>query len=251
MEALEADPIAWSKSIDGEYPKLVEMDVIDGNNGKGYTRKQLEEEGIFLKDLKAVPLGMYHTHHYGKGGNVDRLKTRAAVKGHSGNMTKGIHYSETFAATPKEDTSRILSAVAVKKDFERKTGDVEKAFCWATLPPGKQIALKLPPSLQGRCDPESKEETFGISRKNLYGTPPAGNAWATLRDRRLMGRFNAGLWQCNKPVVDPTLFYIRHGGSKLTERRLTKGFTKRGGQFYYGDLNPRNLHHSMEPSLTS
>ena len=95
-------------------------------------------------------------------------------------MTKGIHDSETFAATPREDTSRILSAVAVGKDLERKTGDVEKAFCWATLPPGKQIELQLPPKLR-RYDPESKEETYGILRKNRYSTPPVGNAWATLR----------------------------------------------------------------------
>ena len=92
-------------------------------------------------------------------------------------MTKGIHYSETFGATPREGTSRILSAVAVKKDLERKTNDVKKAFCWATLPPGKQIALKLQPGLRW-YDSDSKEETFGISRKHLYGTPPAGNAWA-------------------------------------------------------------------------
>jgi len=242
MEALEADPIAWSNSIDEEYPKLVEMGVFDDNNGKGYTKKQLELEGISLKDMKAVPLGLYHTHHYDKGGNVDHLKTRAAVKGHSGNMTKGIRYSETFAVTPREDTSRILSAVhvAVEKDLERKTGDVEKAFCWAKLPPGKQIALKLPPGLR-RYDPQSKEETYGILRKNLYGTPPAGNAWATLRDRRLMERFNVGLWQCNKSVMDPTLFYIRHGGSKLTERRLTKRSTKIYNHSYYEDLNPKDF----------
>ena len=117
IEALEADPIAWSNSIDEEYPKLVEMGVIGDRNGKGYTKNQLELEGIFLKDMKAVPLGLYHTHHYDKGGNVDRLKTRAAVKGHSGNMTRDTQYSETFAATPREDPSRILSAVAVKKDL--------------------------------------------------------------------------------------------------------------------------------------
>ena len=143
----------------------------------------MEEEGIFLKDMNAEPPGLYHTHHYDKGGGVDRLKTRAATNVHSSNMAKGIHDSETFAATPREDTSRILSAVAVEKDLERKTGGVEKAFCWAKLPPGKQLALKLPPGLRG-CDPESREETYGISRKNLYGTPPAGNAWATIRDRR-------------------------------------------------------------------
>ena len=114
MEALEADPIAWSESIDDEYPRLVEMGVIDDNNGKGYTKKQLEKEGIFLEDMKAVPLGLYHTHHYDKGVNVDRLKTRAAVKGHSGNMTKGIHFSETFAATPRE----VLAIQQETQDFK-------------------------------------------------------------------------------------------------------------------------------------
>ena len=128
MEALEADPIAWSKSIDEDYPKLVEMGVIDDNNGKGYTKKQLELEGTFIKDTKAVPLGLYHTHHYDKEGNVDRLKTRATVKGHSGNMAKGIHYSETFAATPREDTSKILSAVAVRKTLSAKPVMSKKHF---------------------------------------------------------------------------------------------------------------------------
>ena len=35
MEALESGPIAWSQSIDDEYPKLVKMGVIDDNKGKG------------------------------------------------------------------------------------------------------------------------------------------------------------------------------------------------------------------------
>jgi hypothetical protein len=78
-------------------------------------------------------------------------------------------------------------------------------------------------------------------RKNLYGTPPAGNAWATLRDRRLIERLNIGLWQCTKSVMDPTLFYIRHGGFKLTERRLTKRSTKRGDLVYYEDFNPKDF----------
>ena len=66
MEALGADPIAWSESIDEEYSKLVEIGVTGDNNGEGYTKKQLELEGIFLKDMKAVSLGLYHTHHYDK-----------------------------------------------------------------------------------------------------------------------------------------------------------------------------------------
>ena len=239
IEALEADPVGWSKSIADEYPKLVEMGVIDDNNGKGYTWQELEDQGIYLKSMKAVPLGLYHTHHYDKEGNVDRMKTRAAVKGHSGNMTKGIHYSETFAATPREDTSRILSAIAVRKNLKRKTGDVEKAFCWSKLPPGKQLALKLPPGLKRfRLVLAKVEETFAILRKNLYGTPPAGNAWATLRDRRFLERLNLGLWQCVKSVMDPTLFYIRYGGIKVTECRLIKMSKARS---CYEDFNPTDF----------
>ena len=41
--------------------------------------------------------------------------------------------------------------------------------------------------------------------------------------------------------MDPTLFYIRHGGFKLTERRLTKRSTKRGDQVYYEDFNPKDF----------
>ena len=41
--------------------------------------------------------------------------------------------------------------------------------------------------------------------------------------------------------MDPTLFYIRHGGIKLTERRLTKRSTKRGDQVYYEDFNPKDF----------
>ena len=54
-----------------------------------------------------------------------------------------------------------MSAAAAKKNLKRKTGDVEKAFCWAELPPGKQLALKLPPGLR-RFDQESGEPTYGI-----------------------------------------------------------------------------------------
>ena len=41
--------------------------------------------------------------------------------------------------------------------------------------------------------------------------------------------------------MDPTPFYIRHGGSKLTERRSTKRSTKRGDQVYYEDFNPKDF----------
>ena len=58
------------------------MGVIDaGTDGNGYTRAQLLELGIDTSVQKPVHLGLYHTHKY-IDGNLDKLKSRAAVKGH-------------------------------------------------------------------------------------------------------------------------------------------------------------------------
>ena len=58
---------------------------------------------------------------------------------------------------------------------------------------------------------------------------------------QVVGAFNVGLWQCNKSVTDPTLFYIRHGGSKLTDRRLTTRSTKTYNHSYYEGFNPKDF----------
>ena len=91
----------WSESMDEEINGLTKMGVLD----HGYTLTDLYNIGI---TARPVPLGLYHTHKTDKEGDVNRLKTRAAVKGHRGNMMKGVHFWETFAPTPSEDTARAL-----------------------------------------------------------------------------------------------------------------------------------------------
>jgi hypothetical protein len=81
-------------------------------------------------------------------GEINRHKTRCAVKGHKGNMQKGTHFTETFAATPREDTGRIMSALFVLCNLLNMTCDVEKAYCWADVPPGELIAIRYPPGLK-------------------------------------------------------------------------------------------------------
>ena len=46
------------------------------------------------------------------------------------------------------------------------TGDAEKAYCWADVPPGELFAVRYPPGLK-RYHPETKEELYCILRKNL------------------------------------------------------------------------------------
>ena len=75
------------------------------------TKADLLKEGIDINARLAVYVGLYHTHKHSGRGEIDRHKTRCAVKGHKGNMQKGTHFTETFAATPREDTGRIMSAL--------------------------------------------------------------------------------------------------------------------------------------------
>ena len=67
-------------------------------------------------------------------GIVDRLKSRAALQGSKNNMQKGVHFWETFTATPREDTARVLQCMMVNRGWFRLACDIKQAYCWAELP---------------------------------------------------------------------------------------------------------------------
>ena len=83
----------WVKSLGNEFWGLVDMGVLD----LGYTIQQLKDIAI---TSTPIPLGEYCECKFDEDGDANKRKTRMAVQGHPGNMKKGIHYSETFSATP-------------------------------------------------------------------------------------------------------------------------------------------------------
>ena len=209
QEALERDPEGWCASIHEEIDPLIKMGVPDeGPDSAGYTKEQLLAEGIDINVRKPVFVGLYHTHKFDKEGEVDRLKTRCALKGHKGNMQRGIHYGETFTPTPKEDTARLLIAIMCLYNLCRMTCDIVKAYCWAPMPPGALIAIRYPPGLK-RFHPDTGEELYMIMRKNLYGHPAAGRSWGKLRDSEILKHFNENGWVCEQCECDPCLFYFK------------------------------------------
>ena len=178
LEALEGDFYEeWILSCEDEMNGLIKMGVLDTNGDiGGYTRKELINLGI---TSKPVPIGLYHTHKTGKDGKITRRKTRAAVQGHKGNMQKGVHFTETFAATPNEDTSRFLTCITVALNLKRRSCDIVKAYCWAPVPDGELIALAYP---AGYKKWNKKGETlYAIMRQNLYGHPGAARNWQQTR----------------------------------------------------------------------
>ena len=197
---LADDRQGWVSSMDEEFNGLVEMGVFD----MGHTAQSLLDQGI---TSAPVPCAPYYTRRFNEEGVQTRRKVRIAIQGHPGNMQKGIHFNETFSATPKESTARFLCAMLVLLNLVRGAFDITKAFCWAELAPGDQIALKYPEGWKAFCD-KTGEELFMILKKNLYGHPAAGRIFGKQRDTAMLTYFNKNGWECKRCVMDPCLFAV-------------------------------------------
>jgi site-specific DNA-cytosine methylase len=205
-QALNSDkPEAWKKAIATEIDKLTERGVFLHDQ----TTADILAHGI---TTKVVPLGLYLTEKYDENGELLREKARAAIKGHSGNMQKGIHYFETYAATPQPETARILVCIALIHNWQRRAWDVELAYAWAELPVNERLALAYPKGCE-RYHPDTGEQLYIILLKNLYGDPGAGRRWSIHRDNKLLSEFNSHeseteQWTCIRTIMDPCLFHL-------------------------------------------
>jgi hypothetical protein len=207
--ALEAeDAVDWVNSQGNEWYGLIELGVLD----IGYTREQLREQGV-INPEDPIPVGDYYELKFDAEGDVDKKKSRFAVKGHPGNMQKNVHYDKTFSATPRENTARLLCALVVHLNLFRVAFDITKAYCWADRPKDKLLALKYPDGFQ-EFDPETGEELFTILRKNLYGDPAAGRIFGKARDIAILDKFNKNGWTCIRTRMDPCLFVITQNGKR-------------------------------------
>ena len=65
---------------------------------------------------------------YGVDGELEKYKCRNCIKGHPGNVTKGVHYTETFSAAPDMISSRMIGVIAMKKKMKRIAWDVNTAY---------------------------------------------------------------------------------------------------------------------------
>ena len=201
QKALEGDDgHAWADSMDKEVNGLTDKGVVLHDQ----TMNMCREQGI---NTTPVPIGIYFKEKTNQFGEVTQLKSRAAIQGHKGNMQRGVHFFETYAATPQEDTARILICLAVKNNMKRRSWDVEKAYCCAPIPPAERIILRYPQGFKRFC-PQTNEELFMILMMNLYGDPAAGRRWSNHRDTQLLDKFNNDSWTTKRCLMDPTLFML-------------------------------------------
>ena len=221
--------VDWCASIDAEMDGLTDMGVIE----HGFTRLQCQNMGISLE----CPIILVHDLKFDAQGIIDRLKSRAALQGSKNNMQKGVHFWETFTATPREDTARVLQCMMVNRGWFRLACDIKQAYCWAELPQKQWMIATYPDGLQRTND--AGEETVMIVKKNLYGGPASGRNWGKLRDYTMVSVFNdekvrkkmefamkrdeinlsdraqsvidshdTDGWQCKQCEMDPCLFVL-------------------------------------------
>ena len=213
------DRTEWLAAIDEELDGLTTMGVFKHNQ----TKQDLINQGIYAKP---VPIGIYYDEKTNQFGEIIRKKARAAVQGHRGNMQKGIHFFETYAATPQSEMGRIICILAIKYNWRRRAWDIVKAYCWATIPENERMALVYPEGYK-RYDPSTFEELFMVLIKNLYGDPAAGRRWSIQRDDQLLDKFNTttnpdleSSYDCKRLIMDPCVFVITLEQEHKTKQRM-------------------------------
>ena len=101
-----------------------------------------EKHGTYSKP---IPCSVALTHKFKQDENgssvLARLKTRICIAGHKGNVTRGVHYHDVFAAAPVQHTERLLQSLRVNLHLHNLAWDVKIAYTWAPLPPGDRVAV--------------------------------------------------------------------------------------------------------------
>ena len=100
-------------------------------------------------------------------GNVIKRKARLVAKGFT--QQPGIDYNQTFSPTLKQDSLRIITAIASQRKFNIEQIDINSAYLNAKL--DEDIYMKIP---EGFPNTGNK---FWKLNKAIYGLKQSGRAW--------------------------------------------------------------------------
>jgi len=131
------DSDLWVKALEAEMKSIYDLGVLSGN----YTMRELREMGVHKPP---VPAGLVLTCKYDKAGRLEKYKARFVQLGHPGNIFKGVHYDEVYAAAPNLATSRLIHALATKYGWTKMPFDISTAFLHADTTEREQYPIEMP-----------------------------------------------------------------------------------------------------------
>lgn len=106
-------------------------------------------------------------HKKDANGNIIKRKARLVAKGFTQQL--GIDYDKTLSPTLKQDSLRILTAIASQRNFNIEQIDINAAYLNANL--DEDIYMKIPEGF-----PNNKNKYWKLN-KAIYGLKQSGRAW--------------------------------------------------------------------------
>ena len=178
---------AWMEAMAEEYGAL-----------QANQTWELEEES---KDQKALSCKWVFTYKTDASGLIERYKARLVVRGFE--QKAGIDYNETYAATMKQKTVRMILGLAATLDLELFHFDLSTAFLNGVLK--EKVFMKQPPLFEDAALPA------GVCRlkKTLYGLKQSPREWYEEMTRTLL---EIGF---TRSPYDQAFFIRRMGGQML------------------------------------
>ena len=150
------------------------------------------------RDRKVVKSRFVYTVKYNRDGTVDRFKSRFVACGYS--QIHGFDYNETFSATLRSTSFRLLCALAAGKKLTLDHFDVTSAFTQSDI--DAVIYVEAPPGNFTPKDSQGRPKVLKL-RKALYGTKQASKLWQDTLIRHLK---TMGFHQLKN---DPCIFMMR------------------------------------------
>lgn len=190
----------WKEAMDKELKSFDDLGVLS----KPYTLEQLKAMGY---TKPPVPLIALWTCPYTPSGELKKMKCRICAQGHSGNVQKGVHFWNTFAAAPNTATTRLMHAMSVKYDLKVINYDVATAYLWGDMAEEEKVIVTMPKGMQ-QYDPETGKPLYSVLEKPLYGMPFSSRRWSQTRDAWMLDELNKNGWICVKSREDPCLFIV-------------------------------------------
>jgi len=111
------------------------------------------------------------------GGNIVKYKARLVAKGYA--QKQGVDYEEVFAPVARQETVRLILALATQGEWEMHHMDVKSAFLNGDLM--EEVYVHQPP---GFVNPKCPSKVMKL-RKALYGLKQAPRAWNAKLDHEL------------------------------------------------------------------
>ena len=178
----------WIASMEKEITDLVKHDTWE-----------LVSIDDVPKDRKIVKSRFVYTIKYNRDGTIERFKSRFVACGYS--QVKNLDYSETFSATLRSTSFRLLMAVAAGLKLQLDHFDVTSAFTQSEI--DAEIYVQPPPGQFATKDAKGRPKILKL-KKALYGTKQASKLWQDTLVRHLL---KMGFTRLNN---DPCMFTL-HG----------------------------------------